>query len=160
MTTFFSNVPIWVFPLFVLLLALGFRASKDRKVPVLVISAMPLLGILTVRNILSLSPPSWIWLIAAFAYFCGVLFGMKVQHSLIGERTKRFAVVKGEWMTLTAMMLIFCAGFANGFLAAIAPFVTSSSIFLVLFVVTTCAPAGHFLGRAITTVRTKISPAT
>lgn len=58
MSTFFSSIPIWVFPLFLLLLILGLRASKTRRVPIAVIYALPLLGILTLNNIVSLEAPS------------------------------------------------------------------------------------------------------
>jgi hypothetical protein len=159
MTTFLSNVPIWVFPLFILLLILGLRASKDRKVPIALIAALPLLGILTLRNILALAPPNWIWLVAAAAYAIGIAAGMVWQRGWIVERSPRIVQVKGEWVTLTAMMIIFAAGFVNGFLSAVMPQLTQFALFATLFTVVTCLPAGQFLGRAITTLRTPISEA-
>ena len=153
MLTFLSNVPIWVFPLFILLLVVGLRATKDRKVPVAVIYALPLLGILTIRNLTAMSPPTWIWAVALLAYVVGVAFGMKLQQKWIIKREGSFAHVKGEWLTLVAMMILFTAGFANGFLNATLPSATNSAAFMALFVVLTCLPAGHFLGRTITTLR-------
>ena len=41
MTTFISNVPLWVVPLFIVLLILGLRASKARRVPIYVLYALP-----------------------------------------------------------------------------------------------------------------------
>lgn len=157
MTTFFANVPIWVFPLFILLLALGLRASKEREVPAFLIYALPLLGILTFRNILALSAPTWIWLIAALAYAVGIYFGIAWQKNWLINRTARKVHVKGEWITLIAMMIIFAAGFVNGFLSAVAPDLTQSSGFVVGFAIATCLPSGQFLGRAVTTLRAPIT---
>ncbi|MGB7318816.1 MAG: hypothetical protein WBC85_12695 [Planktotalea sp.] len=159
MTTFLSNVPFWVFPLFILLLVLGLRASKDRSVPTLLIYALPLLGILTMRNILALSPPLWVWAIAALGYGSGILLGMKWQRGWIIERGAKATRVKGEWITLTAMMVIFAAGFVNGFLSAVMPGLTQSALFAAAFAVITCLPSGQFLGRVITTLRTPVTQA-
>ncbi len=159
MTNFISNVPIWVFPLFFLLLAIGLRATKNRGVPVFLIYALPLLGILTLRNILALSPPAWIWLVAALAYGAGLAFGMRLQRGLLVYRGARHIEVKGEWITLTAMMIIFVAGFANGALSALAPELTKSATFVAIFAAITCLPSGQFLGRAITTLKMPIDHA-
>ncbi|WP_439142342.1 hypothetical protein [Planktotalea sp.] len=153
MSTFFSSIPIWVFPLFLLLLILGLRASKTRRVPIAVIYALPLLGILTLNNIVSLEAPSWIWLMAALAYGIGIFFGMRWQKDWIISFQGRTVELQGEWITLSAMMLIFMAGFVNGFLTDTLPELTKSALFLVFFTAFTCAPAGQFLGRAITTLR-------
>ena len=153
MSTFFSNIPLWVFPLFALLLFLGLRASKTRRVPIALIYGLPLLGVLTLRNILVLDAPSWIWVIAALAYGIGIFFGMRWQRAWIIARHENMVELKGEWVTLTAMMLIFLSGFVNGFLSATMPELTQSAVFLVIFTSFTCAPAGQFLGRAITTLR-------
>ena len=60
MSTFISNIPIWVLPLFIVLFIVGLRASKDRSVPILLIYLLPLLGLLTLRNITSLAPQIWL----------------------------------------------------------------------------------------------------
>ncbi|MGH1577870.1 hypothetical protein [Planktotalea sp.] len=157
MSTFFANVPMWVYPLFVLLVILGLRASKDRTVPIILVLALPLLGILTLRNIVSLSPAAWVWLVAAAAYALGIGFGMVWQRGWILLKAKGSIQVKGEWITMLAMMVIFCAGFANGALSALLPEVSQSSMFAACFAVVTCVPAGQFLGRAITTLRAPLS---
>lgn len=153
MLTFFSNVPLWVYPLFILLLVIGLRASKDRSVPIIVIAALPLLGIMTLRNIIILAPPEWVWSIAALTYAIGIIAGMRLQKNWVISRSSRMASVKGEWITLAAMMVIFAAGFVNGFLTVILPDIAQSSSFAALFTAITCLPPGLFMGRAITTLR-------
>ena len=157
MTTFISNVPLWVVPLFIVLLILGLRASKTRRVPIYVLYALPLLGILTLRNIAALSPPSWIWILAALFYLVGFFFGMSWQRKWLVARGVHFVRLKGEWITLMAMMIIFIAGFVKGFLSDVAPNVAHSIGFAAVFAAVTCLPAGQFLGRVITTLRAPIT---
>ena len=76
MSTFISNIPIWVLPLFIVLFIVGLRASKDRSAPILLIYLLPLLGLLTLRNITSLAPPIWLWAFAAVTYSSGIAIGM------------------------------------------------------------------------------------
>lgn len=158
MSTFLANVPIWVYPLFVLLLALGLRASRRRQVPLLVVYAMPLLGILTLNNIISLGAPAWIWLIAAVVYALGVALGLSLQKRWLITRLPRHVELHGEWVTLAAMMIIFAAGFVKGTLSALLPDVVGSALFAVLFIAVVCLPAGQFLGRAIASARAPLSP--
>ncbi len=157
MSTFISNIPIWVLPLFIVLFIVGLRASKDRSVPILLIYLLPLLGLLTLRNINSLAPPIWLWAFAAVTYSSGIAIGMQLQHGWIVARNAQFAKVKGEWTTMTAMMIVFAAGFVNGFLSATMPALTQTAVFLTGFVAINCLASGQFLGRAFTTLRTPVS---
>ncbi|WP_375265913.1 hypothetical protein [Planktotalea sp.] len=90
---------------------------------------------------------------AALAYGIGIFFGMRWQKDWIISFQARTVELQGEWITLSAMMLIFMAGFMNGFLTDTLPELTKSALFLVFFTVFTCVPAGQFLARAITTLR-------
>ncbi|WP_293449856.1 hypothetical protein [Planktotalea sp.] len=157
MTPFFSNVPIWVFPLFIVLLVLGLRASKDRSVSIALIYLLPLLGILTFRNILALSPPIWVWAVAALTYACGITLGMALQNRWSVERGARLVKLRGEWATLTAMMIIFAAGFVNGALSTTMPALTQTGVFTAGFAAINCLASGQFLGRAIATLRAPIT---
>jgi len=157
MVTFFTNVPIWVFPLFIALVILGLRARKDRRVPIALICLLPFLGILTLRNIVAMSPPNWLWIIAASGYAGGIALGIRLQSGWVIERHAQFATVKGEWVTLSAMMIVFVAGFLNGFLSATTPELAQTALFLTGFTAITCLASGQFLGRAIETLRTPVT---
>lgn len=78
------------------------------------------------------------------------------QRSWIIERGAHRVQLKGEWITLSAMMIIFAAGFVNGFLSVVMPALATSALFAVIFIAATCLPAGQFLGRGITTMRTPV----
>lgn len=151
--SFLANVPVWVFPLFILLVILGLRATKDRAVPVALICALPLLGILTLRNIIMLAPPFWIIAIAVLAYGVGAWAGMRLQHRWIVSRSGMRLQVRGEWVTLAAMMVLFLAGFALGTVQAIAPQIATSAPFAIAFCAITALASGQFLGRAVTGLR-------
>ena len=160
MATFISNVPIWVLPLFIVLFIVGLRASKNRSVPILLIYLLPLLGLLTLPNITSLAPPIWLWTFAAVTYASGIAIGMRLQHGWIVARYAQFAQVKCEWATMTAMtamMIVFAAGFVNGFLGATMPALSQTAVFLTGFVAINCLASGQFLGRAITALRTPVN---
>lgn len=155
MLTVISNIPLWVFPLVLLLFTLGLRASKDRRVPVFVIYLLPLLGMLSWRNITLLNPPATIWVIALAAYAAGFVFGQTWQQSRIIGREGRFIHLQGEWMTMAALMTLFFAGFTKGFLSAVLPDAATSTPFLAAFATITSLPAGMFLGRAVATLRAR-----
>ncbi|MEP5154677.1 hypothetical protein [Planktotalea sp.] len=157
MSTFLTNVPVWVLPLFILLVSLGWRASKDRTVPLFLIYLLPLLGLITASNLYALAPKPVIWAIATLAYGIGVFMGMTLQRRWTLSRGARIVQVKGEWVTLTAMMIIFAAGFVNGTVSAIAPDITGTMLYLALFAGVACLPSGHFLGRAITIAQTPLT---
>lgn len=147
------NIPVWVPALFVGLLIIGLRASRTRRVPVLVIAALPLMGLLTLRNMIALDPAPWLWIVAASLYLLGAGFGAKLQRGWILAREGRFVELKGEWVTLIAVMALFAAGFVHGTLNSIAPHITDAAVFLVLYSATICLAAGQFLGRAAATLR-------
>jgi len=132
---------------------LGLQATRERRVPVAVIAALPLLGGLTLNNILSLDPGALIWGVAAATYALGALYGARLQKRLILARDGRFVRVAGEWVTLTAMMVLFSAGFVRGVVAAVSPDLLNGPVFASVFTAIICLPAGQFLGRALTVLR-------
>lgn len=151
MSTFLQNTPVWALPLFFVLLALGLRASRRRQVPVLLLYALPLLGLLTLNNIASLSQGPWIWLVALAIYALGGALGRRLQTGWIIARHGARVDVAGEWITLTAMMVLYCAGFVLGVLRVVAPEAPGHPAFAVAFTAIVCLASGQFLGRAIAT---------
>lgn len=54
MSAIFAAAPVWVWPLLALLLTLGLNAMRSRSTPALPFYALPLLGLLSLRSVLSL----------------------------------------------------------------------------------------------------------
>lgn len=147
------NVPIWVWPLFVLLVVLGLRASRTRTVPKLVIYLMPLLGLLTLRSLLGFNLAVWAWGVAGVAYVAGLYLGMIFQKNHILEKGPKTVKIKGEWLTLTMMMILFLSGFVNGFLNDVAPQTVQSIGYVIGMTLLLSLTAGTFMGRSIMTWR-------
>jgi hypothetical protein len=72
MSRFFTETPIWVWPLFILLLVLGLRARPERAVPVGLFYGLPFLGISVLLRGLLRDRWSGVYLRWHTAWVCGV----------------------------------------------------------------------------------------
>ncbi|MGH1356370.1 MAG: hypothetical protein ACRBBS_14985 [Thalassovita sp.] len=152
--TILTNAPIWVWPVFLLLLMLGLRATRDRKAPLALILALPLLGVLSIRTLAGLPAPVWGWAVWGGALILGGVLGAKLQSRWLIEREGWTVTLRGEWLTLTTMMFIFWSNFATGMLQAVAPQILTAPGFVAGLACTLGLCSGSFLGRAIRTLRT------
>ena len=158
MTEILTRAPIWVWPLLIVLMIVGFRAMKDRATPLAVIVAMPLLGLMGVRSIAALSPPHWVWGAFVAIWLSSVAIGYARSLNWVISRDGHMVRVRGEIWTFIAMMVIFWANFAVGFLQAVAPNAINSGIGVCIFACTLAVASGQFAGRALRVLRTKRSP--
>lgn len=144
-----KGTPFWVWPLFILLLALGLRASRRRETSLIPPLLLPLVGLSNVPTLGSLPDPETAWRIWISGYLCGAIIGFLLQKRWIITRNSWRAEVEGEWLTLSTMMLIFWASFANGILTAVAPDIITSALYLYLFPAWLGLASGSFLGRPL-----------
>jgi len=143
-----NGTPIWVWPLFLVLVMLGLRATKRRIVPAWIFYLMPLLGLLAINGVYQRGGTLVIWLVFALAYGAGIVLGyIKQQQWLISKQGGRVEL-RGEWVTLLTMMVVFLANFVAGFVAAVSPQLYASQSFVVVFVAMTAMASGVFFGRA------------
>ncbi len=149
MSAIITETPFWVWPLFLLLLAVGLRARHERFVPVGLFYGLPLLGLSALNAVLGLSAPPLIWAIFAFAYAGGVYGGYSIQGRWILGRDNARVRLAGESLTLTMMMLVFGANFVGGFLEAVSPQVHGGTLFQVVFAAVVALSSGSFAGRAL-----------
>ena len=152
-----SGAPLWVWPLFVTLVVLGWRASRTRSVPVLLVYALPALGLTTISTLVRLPEPMLVFGAHLAGYLAGAAAGFAVQRRWILERRGGTARLAGDWLTLAMMMTLFAAGFVNGAVAAAAPGLHASPVFLGAFALLTGMASGTFGGRA---ARLAATPAT
>jgi hypothetical protein len=61
--------------------------------------------------------------------------------------------VKGEWVTLISVLMIFSANFAQGLFAAVKPDLLHNLVFVAVFAMVISLPSGLFLGRAVAVLR-------
>lgn len=149
MSQIISNTPLWVWPLFLLLLAVGLRASRDRWVPVALIYALPVLGVSGILTVAGLDAPVIIWGGFAFGYLLGGFMGHRAQRRWLVGREGARVQVRGEYWTLAAMMLIFGANFVSGVLEVVVPVVSGQLAFQLIFAAAIALGSGSFAGRAL-----------
>lgn len=161
--TFFTNIltnaPVWIWPLLILLILIGLRASKDRSAPIWLICSLPLLGLLSLNAVNGLTPNPGIWLVFALLYLLGAVLGLGFQRRIILEKTASRVTLRGEWLTLVVLMAIFWMNFVGGFLNAVFPAVYASWVFHAIFAAAAGLSAGSFMGRAVAAIKAPVSPA-
>lgn len=149
MTQILTGAPIWVWPLFIALVFVGMRARRERVVPVGLIYALPLLGIMAIRSVAGLPAAVWIWAVFAAAYAAGAWGGYLLQRAWVLGREAGKVRLAGESLTLTVMMLVFWANFAGGFMRAVVPDAYAGSLFHIIFAALLAISCGSFAGRAL-----------
>lgn len=144
-----TGAPIWVWPLLVLLVVLGWRASRRREVPVAVIFALPLMGLLSLRAVHGLEAGALAWGLFIAAYGAGGWSGAVVQRGWIIAKGNGRVTLKGEWLTMVQVVTIFAMNFAAEATRAIAPDIEAGPVFPAVFAAVAGAVAGLFAGRAV-----------
>lgn len=149
MTSLITGAPLWVWPLFVVLLLVGLRARRNREAPVVLVYALPLLGVLALRSVYAVGGSGWGWALFALAYGAGAVVGHHLQKRWTLARAGRKVRLAGESMTLVVMMALFWANFVAGVLQAVAPAIIANPWFLVALSVILGGCAGSFAGRTV-----------
>lgn len=147
--TILANIPLWVFPLFLLLLVVGLRAMQRRRVPVALIYLIPLLGLLGIRAIAALPADAWIWAVFAVFGIFGVRTGMALQKRWLIARIGNRVELEGEPLTLVLMMSVFAGNFVVGMVSEVAPDVLTMALFQFGFTALLSTVSGVFCGRAL-----------
>lgn len=148
MAQIFTGAPIWVWPLLIVLIAVGMRARRTRFAPTALIYALPLLAIMPLRSTAELGMGLSGWAVFAVAYAAGAAGGFKAQRAWLLGFNGRMVRLAGESLTLAVMMVVFWSNFVAGFMAAVAPQLYDTLVFQGLFVAILAVASGSFAGRA------------
>jgi len=152
--TILGNAPVWVWPLLALLLFVGMRATKDRQVPVVLLYTLPLLGVMGARTIYAQGATLGVWAVFAAAWGLSGYLGYRFGCRWITARKGAHVHLRGEWLTLAAVMVLFWSNFAAGVLQAVAPNMLvgiGAMIFGAVLALASC----QFAGRAWAVFRTQ-----
>lgn len=148
-----THSPIWVWPLLVLLLWLGLRASRPRQMRPIMIYLTPMLGLLALRSTATLPAAGAAWSGLALGAVLGLLGGYALQGRWLISRTGPKVDLAGEWLTLAAMMVLYFTNFALGALRATAPELLAQPSSAAIIAMILGLASGSFAGRAIRTAR-------
>lgn len=144
-----SGAPIWVWPLLIVLLFIGYKASKPRQTSVILFYYLPLLGLISINSVTSLPFQKVAWICFGIGYVAGAAGAYTLQNKwLLGKQDKTI-LLSGEWFTMLVLMVIFWMNFTGGMVEAVSPGVYSTQGFIALFALLVGAASGSFLGRAL-----------
>jgi len=147
-----TNIPLFVWPLFAILLMGGLKARKTNMVPLKVLMLIPaaffgwaLFSFFGRYASDSLAVALWILCV-------GVGFWIGFSHiqrlKLRFDKKKKMVEMPGSWIPLVLSMSIFTAKFSVGMMRSMLPHLQSSMLFLGLELFSTII-LGIFAGRAM-----------
>jgi len=147
-----GHIPLWVWAILALLLALGFKQSRDQFLPRARLALLPMIwlaygawGVHSAFGASTLTMTAW-----AF----GLLFSLKLFREIGAPAGSRFDserqqfFVPGSWLPMAVMLTLFCAKFALGMSLALQPALAANSAVAMGFSALFGALAGCLLGRA------------
>lgn len=152
LTGIWQNAPIWVWPLFFVLLIIGFLAMKTRNSSIIPYFFYPLFGFTAANALTELGHVPTSWITFAFSYVCGVAAAFRWQDSLILEKQGWNMRLQGDKVTMILLMLIFFSNFVNGVVEAVSPQQSDMFLYVVIFAAVIGLCSGNFTGRALRVV--------
>jgi len=106
-----QNTPVWVWPLFFVLIAIGIFSMRDRNSSVIPYYFYPLFGLSAIGTISGLAHAPLNWIVFALGYALGVGAAFQWQNSVILEKRGSRLRIKGERITFIILMVIFFSNF-------------------------------------------------
>lgn len=141
--------PIWVWPLLALLLWAGVQALRERTVPVAAVYSTPFVGLLSFFALRRMGPPDVVWTIYGLALAAGITLGFLLQTRWLLRHDGARVTLRGEWISLTTMMIAFWTNFGAGVVRNRAPELYANLTFDLAFAGVVGVVSGIFLGRAL-----------
>lgn len=155
--TILTAAPLWVWPLFALLLVVGLQSRRARTLPMAVVFLLPAIGLVTLPTLVALPHAGAALAVHGLGYAVGAAAGYRLQVRWVLAKGDGRVRLAGENLTLAGMMTLFSAKFAHGAMVAMAPAAVSGITYVAAFAAVTGVAAGLFGGRAL---RTIMAPAT
>ncbi|MCD1625728.1 MAG: hypothetical protein ACU0B7_10495 [Paracoccaceae bacterium] len=149
LTSIFSAIPLWVFPLLAGLVWLGRRAAQDRDASPWMIYALPLLGLMSLNRALGLPLAEVALTAMVIAYLTGCVLGYGVQPMWIVARDPKKIRLRGEWVTMITILGLFSLNFTAGMMQGLDPSMTEAMIPTLVFGAAAGLLSGSLAGRAI-----------
>ena len=148
-----KRTPLWVFPLFVLLLALGYAQSRTRHVTAARLAILPialpglsLYGVWSVFGADATAVACWS---AALLVAAASVRAVGIPKGVTYSPDAGVFVVPGSWWPLVLIMVIFFTRYAVAVALARSASLHQLAAFAVLVAAAYGLPSGYFVGRAL-----------
>lgn len=152
MLQIFTKIPLFVLPLFIVLLIGGMKARKTGQVPLVVLLLIPSCfftwSLFSFFGKYAFNPLAiFCWLIClSVGFFIGFTHTMRLK--LRFDKKKRLVEIPGSLVPLILSMSMFCSKFSIGMISSIMPHLQNSFLVLSLDLFSTII-LGIFAGRGI-----------
>ena len=155
------QIPVWVWPLFVGLLIVGFRSTHARRAPVWVFYLLPLLAFILIVRVWSMAQThplgGWLYGIMLLFLGMGIVLGFRLQPRWIEGRSAHHVHLRGEWVTLMTVMGIFGLNFIMGMIGGVAPDMLQGVTVPVVYIGIVGVLSASLTGRALAVAKAPIS---
>lgn len=149
LTTILTAIPLWVWPLLAGLTLLGLRATRDRRAPVILIYALPFLGLMSLSRALGLPASEAALTALLLAFLIGAGLGWWAQPRWTIARDTRHVTLRGEWVTLPTLLGLFAINFGMGMAQGMAPAIVADPVTAAAFGALAGLLSGSLAGRAL-----------
>lgn len=147
-----QNTPVWVWPLFFVLLFIGIMAMRDRRSSIIPYFFYPLFGLTAANAVITMAHAPTSWIVFAVSYVIGMGVAFRWQDRLVLQKTGWTMFLRGDRVTIWILMMIFASNFVNGVMGGVAPHVQTALGFTIVFAAIIGACSGSFTGRALRVV--------
>ncbi len=144
-----THTPFWVWPLFLLLIWLGLRATKDRESSVWMVYLLPLLGLITLSRALALPQGNQALMGFVVIYLVGAAVAFTLLRRWVQARNGSTLSLRGEWLTMVAILGVFLTNFAAAVVGGRWPDTHATPGFALGYGLVAGFFAGIFMGRAL-----------
>jgi len=147
-----TKIPVFVWPLFAVLLLGGLKARKTSAVPIVVLLLIPSIffgwSLFSFFGKYATNPSAILfWLLClGVGFFIGFLHMQKLKLQFDGQKKK--VEMPGSWIPLMLSMSIFTSKFSIGMMSSMMPHLNGSLLFLGLELFSTII-LGIFAGRGV-----------
>ena len=152
-TVLLIKTPIWVYFLLVILLMMGFKASKTGVVHIKKMLIAPIVFTLmsfeSLYTHLSITPYILVLYMSTLSMGAGLGF-LQVNRLLLKvDRKNGLIEIPGSWSVMALILIIFSTKYYFGYELSIDPHALDNSEFEILFVGVNAICTGLFIGKTI-----------
>ena len=152
MTQIITKIPVFVWPLFAILLISGLRARKTSVLPLALLLLMPTMffgwSLFSFFGKYATHPLAILFWIVCLGVGFFIGFSHMQRLNLQFDRKKKKVEIPGSWIPLMLSMSIFSSKFSIGIMSSLMPHLNGSLLFLGLELFSTLI-LGIFAGRGV-----------